>query len=206
MIIKRILLSCLALAAFAGCQQEPEGLALYDELVVKTSVSPNADFDEYQSYTIATDTIGFFSNVDANDTIRTYSADFKYPRLVLDAVNESLNGRFERKDINENPDLGVNVYVVSGFNVYQQVVMPSMYDYYYYGYYGAYYYPYVQTYVDNRATLFVEIVDLKNRTDDGRVVVLWSAMMGDVINSVDFEKQSVDAIHQAFEQSPYIFE
>lgn len=204
--MKNILLILSVALSFAACQPEPEGLRLYDELVVKTTVSPDVDFSEYTSYTIATDTIGFLSNVNANDTIRVYSNDFRYPRTVINAVNADIGDRFEKKSINENPDLGVNVYVVSGFNIYQTVTMPSYYNSYYYGYYGYYYYPYVTTHIDNRATLIIEIVDLKNQVSDGSVRVLWTAMMGDLISSIDFEQQSVDAIREAFQQSPYLFE
>jgi hypothetical protein len=204
--MKNILIVLFVAFTFAACQPEPEGLKLYDELVVKTSVSPDVNFDEYQSYTIATDTIGFLTNVDPDDTIWVYSSDFQYPRKVINAVNSDLGGRFQKKSINDNPDLGVNVYVVSGLNIYQTVTMPSYYNNYYYGYYGSYYYPYVTTHVENRATLIIEIVDLKNRVSDGSVRVLWSAMMGDLITSVDYEQQSINAVKEAFEQSPYIFE
>jgi hypothetical protein len=209
MMMKKILLISLVTIVFGACRPEPEGLDLLDELVVKTTVSPDADFSDYESYAIATDTIGFFTNVDADDTLRIYSNDFPYPRLVLNAVNENLRDKFgksfERKAIHENPDLGVNVYVVNGLSIYQQVIIPS-YNYYYYGYYGYYYDAYVATHVDNRATLIVEIVDLKNQGTNGEVRVLWSAFMGDVISSVDYTQQSIDAIHEAFEQSPYIFQ
>lgn len=204
--MKNFLIILFVAFCFAACQPEPEGLQLYDELVVKTTVSPNVDFSEYTSYTIATDTIGFLSNVNADDTIRIYSNDFPYPRKVISAVNTDIGGRFQRKGINENPDLGVNVYVVSGLNIYQTVSTPSYYNNYYYGYYGSYYYPYVTTHVENRATLIIEIVDLKNKATDGSVRVLWTAMMGDLINSVDYEQQSINAIREAFQQSPYIFE
>jgi hypothetical protein len=193
------------LLAFSACRPEPEGVELVDELVVKTKVAPDVDFSAYQTYTIPTDTIGYLTNVDPNDTIREYSPSFPYPRLVIDAVKENLDTEFTKTDIDNNPDLGVNVYVVNGLNIYQEVVTPY-YDSYYYGYYGSYYGSYIATYVTNRATLIVEIVDLKNQDVNGGVKVLWTAFMGDVINSLDYEQQSVDAIHQAFDQSPYIFE
>ena len=62
--MKNILIASCVAFAFAACQPEPEGLQLYDELVVKTTVNPKANFTQYASYTIATDTIGFPSNVD----------------------------------------------------------------------------------------------------------------------------------------------
>ena len=189
---------------FAGCHPEPDNLQLVDQLVVYTSFDPNPDaaITNYTSYAIATDTIGYFTNVNPNDTIRVYDTDFVYPRLVLEEVEDNLPSALVRKEVDESPDLGINVYVVNGVNLYQQVVYPT-YGGYYYGYSNYYYYPYIETYITNRATLFIEIVDIKNRDANGGVKVIWSAQMGDVINSIDYEQQSVDAIREAFETSPY---
>jgi hypothetical protein len=185
-----------------SCRPEPDGAELLDELVVSTNYDPSADFSEYSTYVLPTDTIGFVSNTDEDDTIRVYSSSFQYPRKVIQAAQAELDNMFTRVSRDEDPDLGINIYVVSNLNLFQQVVYPTYYSYYY-GYSGYYYYPYIQTYATNTATLVVEIVDLKNRNNN-QVKVIWNAYMGDVINSLDFEQQSVDAIHQAFLQSPYI--
>ena len=192
-----------------SCQQEPDDIRLLDDLVVSTNYdtetfgSGASTTPQYATYAIPKDTIGFITNTDPDDTIRTYSTSFKYPRLVIDAVktNMAANG-YELVDLDQNPDLGVNVYIVTDLNLFQQVVYPNYYSSYY-GYGGYYYYPYVQTYAYNTATLVVELIDLKNRNGN-KVKVVWNAYMGDVINSVDYEQQSVDAIHQAFVQSPYL--
>lgn len=198
-------MAAVALLLLSACAPEPDGAKLYDQLVVSTQFDPEADFSAYQTYAIATDTIGFVSNTNQNDTIRVYSNDFTYPRSVINSVKASLNPKMERVDRDADPDVGINIYVVSDLNLYSQVVYPT-YSNYYYGYSGYYYYPYVQTYAQRTATLVVEMVDLKNRDSQNRVKVVWNALMGDVISSIDFEKQSVDAITQAFQQSPYIFE
>ncbi|RAW00728.1 DUF4136 domain-containing protein [Pseudochryseolinea flava] len=184
-----------------SCQNEPDDIKLYDELVVSTQYDNDADFSAYQSYAIATDTIGYVSG-NPKDTIRVYKGDFPYPRLVINAVKSAIGTNLEQKNIDQDPDVGINIYVVSELNLYQQVVYPT---YGYYGGYSGYYYPYTLTYAQNTATLVVEMVDLKNRDAQNRVRVVWSAYMGDVISSVDYEKQSVDAIAQAFKQSSYLF-
>lgn len=203
----KILIIGLVAILFGSCQFEPDNLKLLDELVVSTNYDPEAfpgnAPPEYATYALPTDTIGYVSNRNANDTIRVYSTSFPYPRLVINAVKQNMDDLgYSRVEVDEDPDIGVNVYVVSDLNLFQQVVYPSYYSGYY-GYGGYYYYPYVQTYAYNTATLIVEMVDLKNRSGN-QVKVVWNAYMGDVINSVDYEQQSVDAIHQAFEQSPYL--
>jgi len=202
---RKILYIIPALAfMFSACQPEPEGAKLYDEFVVSTQYDPDSkeNIKQYTTYAIATDTIGYVS-ANPNDTIRAYRPDFTYPRSVINAVKSSIGNKLTRVDADQDPDVGINIYVVTELNLYQQVVYPT------YGYYGGgysgYYYPYVVTYAQNTATLVVEMVDLKNRDAQNRVRVVWSAYMGDVISSVDFEEQSVSAINQAFKQSPYLF-
>ncbi|HYG17673.1 MAG TPA: DUF4136 domain-containing protein [Ohtaekwangia sp.] len=201
--LKNIFFGALVLVGCWSCRPEPDNMQLLDELVVSTNFDPAADFSEYATYVISKDTIGFVSNTDPKDTIRVYSTNFQYPRKVIEAVETDLNVHFEKVERDDDPDLGINIYVVSNLNLFQEIVYPSYYSYYY-GYSGYYYYPYIQTYASNTATLVVEIIDLKNRGANNQVKVVWNAYMGDVINSVNFEQQSVDAIHQAFDQSPYL--
>lgn len=204
MTMKKIIILFVGLPLLWSCKPEADELKLLDELVVSTNFDDEADFNEYLTYAIPKDTIGYVSNTNRNDTIRVFSNAFPYPRLVIDKVKQNMNAKgYTQVDRTEDPDVGVNIYVVIDLNLFQQVVYPNYYYPGYYGYGGFYYYPYVQTYAYNTGTLVVELVDLKNRSGNN-VKVVWNAYMGDVINSVDYEQQSVDAIDQAFEQSPYL--
>lgn len=199
----------LALALFQACQPEPDAKQLIDQLVVATNYDQAADFSSYATYSIPTDTIGLISN-STNDTIIVASQS-SFPRPVLNEIKSNLNTLgYTQVDRSQNPDLGINVLVVNDFNVFQQVVYPNNWGYpgnYYSGYYGYnswYYYPYINTYAYNTGVLIVEIVDLKNRTPDNKVKVVWDAYMGDVYSTIDLIPQSVDAVRQAFVQSPYL--
>ncbi len=192
-----------------SCQTEPDSAKLIDQMVVSTNYDPDANFENYTTYAIPTDTIGFISN-NSSDTI-IVSPESGFPRHVLTAIKRNMDDRgYTRVARNEDPDVGVNVMVVNDFNLFQEVVYPGYYGYpgnYYSGYYGYgsyYYYPYVNTYAYNTGVLIVEIVDLKNRTPDNKVKVVWDAYMGDVYSTIDREVQSKDAIDQAFVQSPYL--
>jgi hypothetical protein len=188
-----------------GCNTEPDNLRLFDELVVSTNYDKDAAFGTYSTFAIPTDTIGLISNTNPNDTIIVARAGNEYPRLVLQEVISNMNERsYSRVNRNENPDLGLNVYVVNDLNVSQQVIYPNYYYPYYYGYGSYYSYPYVNTYAYNTGALVVEIVDLKNVTPDNKVKVIWSAHMGDVYNAINYIDQSLDAIDQAFIQSNYL--
>lgn len=193
-----------------ACEPPADTLRLLDQLVVSTNYDTDADFSQYTTYSMATDTIGFYSNQSPNDTIIVQNSKNNYARPVLNRVQQNLNARgFERVSRNEDPDLRVNVYVVNDFNVYQQVNYPGYYypSYYGYGYgYGGYYggYPYVTNYATNTGALVVEILDLRNPAADRKLKSIWNAYMGDVYSTIDLIKQSEEALDQAFLQSPYL--
>ena len=202
----RLMIFFVAVSSLWSCQTEPDNAKLFDELVVSTNYDKDVSFSSYATYSIPTDTIGFVANTNPNDTILVARADNDYyPRVVLQKVMQNMDSRFfTRVDRNENPDLGVNVYVVKDFNLFQQVIYPNYYYPYYYGYGSYYSYPYVNTYAYNTGALVIEIVDLKNVTPDNKVKVIWNAYMGDVYSTIDLLKQSTEAIDQAFIQSNYV--
>lgn len=208
-------LSLLTLLVIAGltwsCQPEPDSAQLIDQMVVSTNFDPEIDFSLFNTYAIPTDTIGFISN-NSSDTIIVASKS-EFPRPVLAAIRNNLDAKgYTRVGRDQNPDIGVNVMVVNDYNVFQELVYPGYYggypgSYYYSGYYGygSYYsYPYVNTYAYNTGVLIVEFIDLKNKTPDNQVKVVWDAYMGDVYSTIDRIKQSTEAIDQAFTQSPYL--
>jgi len=188
-----------------GCESEPDNLKLFDELVVSTNYDKEVAFNSYTTYAIPSDTIGFVSNTNPNDTLLVSTAqNGYYPRRILERVMGNMNDRqYVRVDRTESPDLGVNVYIIKDLNLAQQVVYPNYYSSYY-GYGSYYSYPYISTYAYNTGALVVEIVDLKNVTIDNKVKVIWSAYMGDVYSTIDLTEQSIEAIDQAFIQSNYL--
>jgi len=198
----------LVISTLWACQPERDPLKLYDELVVSTGYDDAIDFSSYSTYSIATDTIGFVSNRNPDDTI-LYHPDSEYPRPVLQRIESNLNQLgYIRVDKDQDPDWRINVYVVNDFNLFQEVYYPSYYypSYYGYGYgYGSFYgYPYVNTYATNTGSLVIEILDLRNITPDNKIKVIWSAYAGDVYNTIDLIKQTEKAIDQSFVQSPYL--
>lgn len=198
----------LPIIGFIACEPPDDTMRLLDDLVVSTNYDTEANFSEYLTYSMATDTIGFYSN-QSKDTI-IIQAKSNFPRPVLARVNQNLQSRgFQRVARNEDPDLRVNVYVVNDFNLYQTISYPGYYypSYYGYGYgYGGFYggYPYVSTYAQNTGSLIIEILDLRHITPDNKVKSIWNAYMGDVYSTIELIRQSEEAIDQAFVQSPYL--
>jgi hypothetical protein len=207
--VKWLSLTLLSWLLFA-CHPEPDSNRLYDELVISTNYDQQADFGSYGTYALPTDTIGLISNT-TSDTILTTKGGSGYPRPVIEAINAAMSARgYTRVDRSQNPDIGINVIVATDYNVFQQVVYGNPYSYNggyggYYGYNSYYYgYPYVSTYVSNTGVLIIQMVDLKNKTPDNKVKVIWDAYLGDVYGTIHLVDQTVSGINQAFLQSPYI--
>lgn len=195
----------LLVAGLFGCEPTPDDLKLYDQFVVSTNYDKNANFNSFATFALRADTIGLVSNVYGDDTIIVGT---NYARPVITQVKDNLISKgFQPAGDTEDPDLAINIYVVKNLNVFQQVnYYPGYYPYYpgYYNYGGYYGYPYVSTYAYNTGVLVVEIVDLVNVNQQNQVKVIWNAFMGDVYSSLDLRQQSLDAINQAFVQSPYL--
>jgi hypothetical protein len=191
-----------------SCDPTPGIDNLVKDMVVQTGYDNTVNFGSYTSYTMPLDTIGQFYNVYPNDTIVTGD----YAELISHTVKNNMDqAGYSRVAKNLNPDWAVNVYVVRNYNIFQTIMYPNynlgMYGYYYpgyYGYSGYYYYPYVGVSATNSAMLVVEIVDLKNTDSQGRVKVIWTAQIGDILTSVDSYQKSVEGVDQAFVQSAYI--
>lgn len=198
-------LPVLALLAVVGCRPEADNLRLLDELVVSTNYDPEADFRSFNTFALATDTIGFVSNR-TRDTLLTYE-ESSLVRPILNQVRSNLVDRgYTRVERREDPQLAVNVYIVNDINLFQQVVYPNYYYPNYWGYSNSFFYgyPLIQTFQQNTGSLVIELVDLVNRNQNNQVRVIWTAYMGDIINTVDREKQILEGIDQAFSQSPYV--
>jgi hypothetical protein len=52
--------------------------------------------------------------------------------------------------------------------------------------------------------LVIEIIDLKNKDSQGKVKLLWTAYIGDLINTVDINARTLSGVDDAFTQSKYI--
>lgn len=202
-----------ALSAILGslvlwsCHIKPQLGELVNDMVVQTFYDSTANFDSYSTYAIAQDTLGRVSN-SSNDTLIVSD----YSKQVTAVLRNTMNGRgYTKVDKSQNPDLAVIAYIVDNLNVSQSVNYyggyygyPGYYYPSYYGYGGFYNYPSVTTYVSNTAVLVIELVDLKNLDGQGRASSVWTCYIGDVLSSVDPYGKSVEAVTQAFDQSPYL--
>ncbi len=207
-----LLIQAFLLGATA-CDLQPESGDLAKDMVVQTrydepSISELFNvFTTYSTFIIREDTIGFVSNT-SSDTVLIDGVNMSIPNgyvtPVVERVKEKLSGAGFQQVTDENdPDFAVNIAVLDNFSFFQTINYPGYYSGYY-SYYG-YYYPIVQTYYSNYATMVIEIVDIKNYALNGnRYKVIWKASIGDLYTTFDLRGKTLEAIDQAFIQSPYI--
>lgn len=196
----------------SGCLSNPDLSSLKTDMVVDTEFDNTANFGGFHTFVIRKDTIGLVSN-QTNQTYITHDSvddPDMYASQVVDRItNNFKNAGYSQVTADDNPDLGVYVFVLDNYDAVQQLVYPTYYPGYYGGYssyYGYYQQAYVQTYVSQYATLVIQVVDFKDShtiTDPASVV--WTAYLGDLyFAGANYISLSLDAIDQAFAQSPYL--
>ena len=197
-----------------ACNTQPDTADLVRYMIVQTRydletvTSTSNIFNTYSSFVIREDTIGLVSTT-SSDTIlvdgRNINVPGGYVTPVISQVKQNLvNTGYQQVNAEADPDFAVNIIVLQNYSVTQFINYPPFYPGGYFGYFG-YYYPFVTTYYSNYASLVIEIVDIANFSANGnRYKVIWSAAIGDLINTDDLRGKSLQAIDQAFVQSPYI--
>jgi hypothetical protein len=197
------------LLVVASCKLQPDAEDLLTDMVVVTNYNETVNFDNFVTYAMLHDSVGLITN----DSRQMEWIDDSYSKAVNTAIRSNLTatGR-TRVGKSQSPDLAVNVYVVEDIQNYQSIVYPNYYGYPGYGGYGGYYgysgyygYPQVINYQSQTAIMIIEFVDMINvdpATNETRVI--WTANIGDLLNSYDREGKVLEAINQAFAQSEYL--
>jgi hypothetical protein len=182
-----------------SCEPSPSTEELTRDLLVQTDYDNSVDFKSYNTYTFPLDTLGLISNNISDTLILT-----DYAKKLTAEIKLNMDARgYNYVAVNQDPDLGINAFIVNDFNVFQTISYPSYYGGYYSPYYG-YYYPIVNTYASNSAILILQLVDFNEITSQGQFKVIWTCYIGDLLVSPDPTQQSVEGIAQAFAQSQII--
>ena len=203
MTMKKLLLFLPILSlVFFACRKLPDTGALSTSFAVQTTRDPVANFSDYGTYSMP-DTIKLITT-NPNDTVW----DDADAQQLIDEVKANMDARgYTLVDRNANPDLGVGFTAVKDLNV--GVVYPGWWwgyggCYWYYCYYPPYY-GWGAVYSIPTGTLIIDIIDLKNAVANGKLDVIWTSVMtGGLGNTSDDIQLGVEAVNQAFDQSPYI--
>ena len=212
--MKKLSFLSITLLGFAllsvSCSIRPELGDLVKNMVVQTSKVENIDFTNYTTFAIVEDTLGLLSNVTDDTLIVGNYAQVTTAKMI----EKMLESGFQKVEKTADPDLGVNAFILDNQGVFQSYSYSPGFmgypgynypGYWGYGGFGGYYgYPIVQNYSYQTGTMVIELIDLKNRTPDNKLQVVWVAKIGDVYTSDDQLGIMVKSINQAFEQSPYL--
>lgn len=189
----------------SSCTKDPLKNMTEDESrIYITNHDSTANFSSYKTYSIV-DSVSLIGNGQFAGREAT-----TWDRQVIDAVQSAMNARgFVKVDRSQNPDLGINVSRV--YSTTTNVVDLSgyyggyggYYDPYYWGYGGYdYYFPSYGYYQSTEAALSIDILDLKNASNNQTIKGVWNGLVrGEGI----FRSSNVQSQIQAlFDQSPYL--
>lgn len=196
---------------FVACEKDPDDSKLDYDFVVYTSYDQDAKFSDYQTYYIP-DSVLLISDKEKAEYMTNDDGD-----KVIDAIVDQMNSRgYRRVDDKKDADLGIqtsfvqNAYYFYNYSgsSYWWSGYPGYWNPNYWGGGNGWYYPYPITYGYQVGALLSEIVNLKGaktRTDE-KLPVLWTAYMTGLLSGSDKINTllSVQAVDQAFAQSPYI--
>jgi len=189
-----------------SCRKDPDFNQLSTNFTVITNLDSSANFRDFHTYYIS-DTIAWVGGKDDDSIL--YDDNSK---LLVQTVKDNMNARgYTFVSKNSNPDLGFNMGAVKTTTV--SIVYPGWWwgypgwwDPWYWGWYYPYYYPWSVAYAVTTGSVIVDMVDLKDAQSHRVETIIWSAVANGALGSSTSTnvQRGVDAINQAFKQTPEI--
>lgn len=208
--MKRLNSILIFIIIFAGfnCKNLPPFEDLSSNFVVLTKYDPAADFASYKTFAIR-DTIGVITG-DPDDSV-WYDNDAQ--SIINEVITQMTTAGYTQVSRFAKPDLGIQLVGLRNTTVY--AIPPGYWWGYpgwgspcYWGYCGGwgYWYPYYYTVTVSTGTIIVEMADLKNAGENGKINIVWNAVgNGQVGTSTSFiVDQCIRTVVQGFQQSPYL--
>ncbi|MCD7976062.1 MAG: DUF4136 domain-containing protein [Tannerellaceae bacterium] len=210
---KYFLLYSLILLAVVSCQKDPDTSKLDDDFPVSTSYDKSAVFSNYSTFYIPDSVLVLDGNERAS-----YLTEENGGSIIAAFVKNMENRGYTQIADRDSADLGLQVsyvqdvnYIGSGgyYDDYWWWDYPGYWGPGYWGNWGGWYYPYSVYYSYSVGSLLAEMVDLDTVTpvnESSKLPVIWTAYMSGLLSgSSNINKQlAVNAVDQAFAQSPYI--
>jgi len=175
----------------------PSSERLLEDIAVLTQYDTKINFDNYKTYSLASNVIQVTD--DGNEPLTGETAV-----AALAEIDQNMQSRgFVKVAGNANPDLGIQVFYFQNTTVYT-------YYYDYWGWYG-YYYPYYPysppvyyaSYTTGMAN--IELVDLKNPdTVNQRTPIRWNAFIRGLLTGSHTTSEVTGSVDQAFIQTPQL--
>ena len=209
----------LLVVGLAGCQKDPSTSGLSDEYLVYTAHDAEADFAALGTYYIP-DSILLIGSPSVNgkgEKVGKYWNDADALSLINTIVAElNAMGYIRILDPTERAlaDVGLQPSYVEESVYYVGYNNPYWWGYYPYywlpSYWGPWYgwsYPFSVYYGYTTGSLLVEMADLTSESGSGKSLpVIWNAYISGLVQddgSINING-AIEALEQAFEQSPYL--
>src|SRR4051812_45775825 len=205
--MKKVYFILAGFLILSACRKTPDTSQLSNSFVVQTVKEPGANFSDYKTYYIS-DTVALVNSIPDDDSLRT-DADAKQLTAAVKA-NMNARGYTLVPSSHSHPDLGLGLTIVKDLNV--GVIYPGYWWGYWGGCYWGYcgyppYYPYYGPVVYSvpTGTIVLDMIDLKNAAANEKLYVPWASVMSGGLGYTNDDLQlGVEAINQAFDQSPYL--
>lgn len=190
------------LVAFTSCEKDPDTDKLDDNYLVLTNYDIGTDFASFDSFFVI-DSILIIND----QTKATYWKNENSQRIV-DAFNEHFKARgYTAADKGAEADIVLQLSYVSTTYYFNNTVGPWWYNYP--GYWnwggGGWYYPFSFYYTYSTGSIIGELVDRKSERSDKKLTIVWNTYISGLLygNNLSYYR-TMNAINQAFEQSPYL--
>lgn len=205
---KILIISAVALLAFA-CQKEPYSQDVDGEYLVYTSPAKDVTFSDFRTFDIADSVLVI------GQTKKPYYSKSNNALALIQAYRTNMeNLGYIYLPSNPDAQLGIQVtyaedtqkFVQYYDDPYWWLDYPGYWPAGYWGNWTGWYYPYPVVYTYTTNALITDMVDLTAGEQNGKLKIVWSCYIGGPASaSINYDvKRMIDAVDQAFEQSPYL--
>lgn len=211
MIVKNLRYTALALAAvaFCSCQKEPSTSDLHGDYLVYTAHDAGTDFSAIDTYFLP-DSILLIGGSDRTE----YWKDESAQEIIATVAAAMDNAGYTRTYDKAAANVGIQMSYVEQVTYFVGYNNPYWWWYYPYywtpGYWGdwlGWHYPYGVYYGYTAGSLLTEMLDLEADQQSGKKLpVIWDSFAGGLLtgdSSLNLQR-TLDAVEQAFVQSPYL--
>ena len=211
MIVKNLRYTALALAAvaFCSCQKEPSTSDLHGDYLVYTAHDTGTDFSAIDTYFLP-DSILLIGGSDRTE----YWKDESAQEIIATVAAAMDNAGYTRTYDKAAANVGIQMSYVEQVTYFVGYNDPYWWWYYPYywtpGYWGdwlGWHYPYGVYYGYTAGSLLTEMLDLEADQQSGKKLpVIWDSFAGGLLtgdSSLNLQR-TLDAVEQAFVQSPYL--
>ena len=211
MIVKNLRYTALALAAvaFCSCQKEPSTSDLHGDYLVYTAHDTGTDFSAIDTYFLP-DSILLIGGSDRTE----YWKDESAQEIIATVAAAMDNAGYTRTYDKAAANVGIQMSYVEQVTYFVGYNNPYWWWYYPYywapGYWGdwvGWHYPYSVYYGYTAGSLLMEMLDLQADQESGKKLpIVWDSFIGGLLtgdSSLNLQR-TLDAVEQAFVQSPYL--